>query len=416
MNARHLVVAIAVPAIAVAAAVTAAAIPSQQHHGHHQEASASPSHSQLADVGLEREAAFQQLTGSHGHHASSSNQHGHTRGAAQHGVDELFSTMANVDYDAFGGYGQYDPAALHDSWVQGVDINMDWSSVEASPGSFNWGPLDSTAAAWANAGKRVVLVVRAANETGGGCSAQPGQFLPGWEITALHNALGNIGTFCDKTLDSLVPDWFSATFQSNFQAFISALGAHVSSQSWYSSISYVRIGVGLGGESFYLFPQNGYNADKSWMEANWGYTPQAWANFQETMLTAYHAAFPSPVQVIYPLDELDNIAPNDPGDVAVAEWATNNGMGVGEECLPPGGLNSAFNPVLGWVRENHPGAYIQFQTCGGTPTASDEESIIQAAEGYGAKSIEWYEGTIVSPPSEADMSAYESWANSTFGG
>jgi hypothetical protein len=408
MNTRHLVIAIAVPAVALAAGVLAA-VPAQQHH--HGESS----HTLLAEGGLEGEAAIHLQVGSRRHHASSAHQH------SKHGhdsslPDESVGTMANVDYAA-GGYGQYDPAALRDPWVQGVDINLDWRAVETSPGTFDWGPLDSEATAWANAGKHIVLVVRAANETGGGCSAGVGQMLPGWEITALHNAVGSVGTFCDQALDSLVPDWFSATFQSDFQAFINALGAHVSAEPYYSAISYVRIGVGLGGEGFYLYPQNGYSADKSWMESNWGYTPQAWENFQETMLSAYRAAFPAPVQVIYPLDPQDDLAPNDPVDLAVAEWATNSGgIGVGEECLPPEGLNSAFTSILSWVRANHPGTYIQFQACGPTATASDELGIIQAAEDYGAKTIEWYESSIVSPPSVADMTGYQTWANNTFGG
>jgi hypothetical protein len=338
---------------------------------------------------------------------------------------------ANVDY-ASGGYGAYNSAALGDSWVQGVDINLDWSAVETSLGTYNWTPLDDTATAWANAGKHIVLAVRAANETGGGCSAGSAQFLPGWEISAL----GTKGTYCDTDLDSLVPDWFSSTFQSDFQAFISALGAHVSAQPYYSSISYVRIGVGLGGEAFYLMPngtgsgcsdsppttpcQEDFSADKTWMENNWDYTPQAWESFQEKMLTAYDAAFPSPVQVIYTIDKQDtDPATGNPVDLDVAEWGTNHGgIGIGEQCLPPGGLGSYadFGTIDSWVRDNHPNAYVQFQTCGQTTTASAEQGIIDAAEGYGAKSVEWYEDTVVSPPSEKDMTAYQTWVNATFGG
>jgi hypothetical protein len=410
MNTRHLVIAIALPAVALAAGVLAA-VPAQHHHN-------GPSSGLEAAGGLlQQQPTLGHRKASRGHHASARHKHDPLPSSAD--PDAALSTFANVDYTG-GGYGEYDPAALHDAWVQSVVINLDWANVETSPGTFDWTPLDQTATAWAKAGKHIVLVVRAADEIGGGCSATgTGQMLPGWEINDLHDALGSKGTFCDKGVNSLVPDWFSGTFQSDFLGFVRALGAHVSGESYYNSISYARIGVGLGGEAFYLFPQNGYAADKSWMETNWGYTPRAWENFQETMLAAYHAAFPAPVQVIYPIDGQDDLPSGDPVDLDVAEWAASLGdVGIGEECLRPGGISdyADFGIIDSWLRANHPSAYVQFQTCGPTTSASEEQGIIQAAEGYGAKSIEWYETTAVSPPSESDMMAYQSWANSTFKG
>jgi hypothetical protein len=416
MNPRHLVIAVALPAVALAVGVLAA-VPGQQHHQQ-------PSYGRRADAGpLLLQPALQHRGGSRPHRPHrASHQSKHSKNdSTKNGTNQAItlSTFANVDY-ASGGYGQYNSAALHSSWVQAVDINLNWRRVQTSPSSFDWAPLDREATAWASAGKHIVLVVRATDDKGGGCSAGPGQYLPGWEITALHNALGGIGTFCDKGFDSLVPDWFSSTFQSDFKTFVTALGAHVSAQPYYSSISYVRVGVGLGSEGWYLYPnQNGYSADKSWMETNWHYTPQAWENFQETMLAAYHAAFPPPVQVIYPISAQDDLSPGNPVDLAVAEWATNlGGVGVGEQCLAPGGIGNYadFATIDSWVRANHPNAYIQFQTCGPTATASEEQGIINAAEGYGAKSIEWYETTIVSPPSVSEMTSYQTWANNTFRG
>jgi hypothetical protein len=191
----------------------------------------------------------------------------------------------------------------------------------------------------------------------------------------------------------------------------------VAAQSYFSSISYARIGVGLGGEGYYLMPgQSGYNADKSWMEANWHYTPQAWEHFQETMLAAYDAAFPRPVQVIYPMVAQDDLTPGVPVDQAVAEWATNyGGIGIGAECLPTIGLNRPLAFIDRWVRAHHPNAYIQFQACGPISSASAEQAIIKAAESYGGKSIEWYESTVARPPSESAMNTYQKWVNSTFG-
>jgi hypothetical protein len=407
MNARRLVFAVVLPVILLAAAL-AAAVPVAHHYF------SRASYAREADGSLQRQSAP-----SASQHAAPPHQLSNSTALLNKtNGQKATSLMANVDYDAFGGYGVYDPSALHQSWVRGVVINLDWKFVEPSRGTFDWAPLDKTATAWADAGKHVVLVVRAANEVGGGCSEGRGQMLPGWEITALHKALGSKGTFCDKALDSLIPDWFSSTFQSDFRGLVKALGAHVSSKRYFSSISYVRVGVGLGGEGFYLMPnQKGYAADKSWMETNWHYTPLAWEGFQEKMLASYDAAFPPPVQVIYAVVEQDNLPSGNPVDLAVAEWATNyGGIGIGMECLPPWGLTRPLTAVDRWVRDHHPRAYVQFQTCGQTANARDEQNIIKAAEGYGAKSIEWYQGTITSPPSESDMSAYQTWVNNAFGG
>jgi hypothetical protein len=362
---------------------------------------------------------------------------------------------ANVDYDNTGGYGAYSPTALSDSFVQGVDINVDWATVEPTAGNFDWTKLDDTANAWASAGKHIVLVVRAANEIGGAtvnnnfvpptCTADTDSILPQWEI----NALGFDGTLCDSDLETIVPDWFSPTLQTDFLQFVSALGQHVASETSYNSaISYVRIGVGLGGEAFPVMPngvgsgcdakdpadsvppcQQDAGGDKAWMTLRWGYSGQAWEAFQEKMLAAYDAAFPS-VPLIYPIDAQDNDSSGTPVEYAVADWATTtySNIGIGEECLPPGGVGgyADFGTIDTMVRDDwNPDAYIQFQTCGPTTTPADEQSIITAAEGYGARSIEWYEATFLEvqapdgslePPSVPDMKAYQTWVNNTFGG
>jgi hypothetical protein len=359
---------------------------------------------------------------------------------------------ANVDYP---NTGPYSSTVLSDSYVQGVDVNVNWGAVETSPGNFDWTQLDDTANAWASAGKHIVLVVRAANETGGAtvnnsfapptCTANSDSILPQWMI----NGLGFDGTFCDADLESIVPDWFSTAFQTDFLQFVSALAKHVSSESSYNSyISYVRIGVGLGGEAFPVMPngtgtgcdfsdpsdstppcQQDEGSDKAWMTQNWGYSGQAWENFQETMLAAYDAAFPT-VPLIYPITVQDNDAAGTPVDYAVTEWATTHysNIGIGQECLSPGGFGSYadFGTIDSMVRDDwNPDAYIQFQTCGPTTTTADEKAIITAAEGYGARSIEWYQATFFEvqpptgppePPSVPDMTAYQTWVNNTFGG
>jgi hypothetical protein len=360
---------------------------------------------------------------------------------------------ANVDYPS-GGYGDFNSTVLGKSYVQGVDINVNWSSAEATEGNYTWGPLDTEADAAYNQGKHIILVVRAANETGGATGSTctpdpaPSQILPSWEISNLQKNVGPNGTYCDGDLETIIPDWFSSQFQNDFLTFIDALGQHVTQQPYYSFISYVRIGVGLGGEAFPVMPngvgsgcststlpcQSDESADETWMANKWDYSPQSWESFQEYMLSAYDTAFPATADgpappLIYAIDKQETIPGHEnPVDYEVANWATTTGdttynnIGIGQESLPPStnglmglGNYADFDNIVPMVFANNPDVYVQFQTDGVTTTTADEEGIIKAAEGYGAKSIEWYEstwqGTNLAPPDPDDMVNYQTWVN-----
>jgi hypothetical protein len=371
---------------------------------------------------------------------------------------------ANVDYPSSGGYGVVNSTVLGEPYVQGADVNMDWSSVETSNDppnapTYDWTGLDNEATAAYDQGKHIILVVRAANETGGAtvtngvCKADSDQILPSWEISSLQKYQGmngSNGIYCDTDLETMVPDWFSSTFQNDFKTFISALGQYASQQPWYHNISYIRIGVGLGGEAFPVMPddtpsgcspstppcQTDAAADLATITNDWVPTsetfPQAWENFQESMLTAYDADFPAvagtggatypPPTLIYPISVIPGQEPlpdGDPEDYGVANWATStySNIGIGQQCLAPGGLDdyADFENIVPMVFANNPDVYIQFQTCGTTTSTAEELGIIQAAEGYGARSIEWYEstwqGNPLAPPSTNDMTQYQTWVN-----
>jgi hypothetical protein len=365
---------------------------------------------------------------------------------------------ANVYYPS-GGYGDFSSTVLGEPYVQGIDVNVNWSSVETSndpPNSpiYDWTGLDDEANAAYDLGKHIVLVVRAANETGGAtltnglCTADNGQIIPSWEISRLQNYQGmdgSNGIYCDSDLETMIPDWFSSTFQTDFLTFIYALGQHVSQQPYYSYISYVRIGVGLGGEAFPVMPDGVpnnctegpgcqlnastdlANMTKDWVPSTQTF-PQAWENFQETMLAAYVADFPSVAgtggavipapPIIYPIDAQQTIQGHEnPVDYEVADWATAKyNIGIGQEALTPEGITNNYadwDNILPMVFQNNPDVYVQFQTNGVTTNATDEDNIISAAEGYGAKSVEWYESTFTQygPPSSSDMTNYQTWVN-----
>src|SRR5947209_11388582 len=154
---------------------------------------------------------------------------------------------ANIDFAA-GGYGAYDRMALSNPTIGGVDINIAWSEMEPQQGVLNFAPLDAEMRDWAQAGKQFILIVRYANEEtssrAGGCPLRD-QYLPTWEMARIPH-------FCDSAPGSIIPDYFDATFQADLQAFVQAIATHVASSPYRDHLAYVRIGVGLAGEGFYL--------------------------------------------------------------------------------------------------------------------------------------------------------------------
>ena len=246
------------------------------------------------------------------------------------GTGQHRATPANIDFAA-GGYGAYDPAALSNPSIGGVDINLAWSEWNRQQGKLNFAPLDAEMRDWAQAGKQFILIVRYANEVttngAGGCVLSE-QYLPTWEIARIPH-------FCDSDPDSIIPDYFNATFQADLQTFVQAIATHVSSSPYRNHLAYVRVGVGLAGEGFFLtYDQNGFDSAKARLVA-WGYSPIAWKNWQEAMLTTFQKAFLYST-VIYPIVKLDtDPTTGDPVQMEVAYWAAAHGMGVGAQGLVP---------------------------------------------------------------------------------
>jgi hypothetical protein len=315
---------------------------------------------------------------------------------------------ANIDY-ASGGYGKYSSAALSDSHIGGVVINMNWSNVETTRGNYKWAPLNNELAAWSNAGKRVVVVVRFANEVGGGTT---NSMLPGWEQA-------RIPTFADTTQGSVIPDYFNATFKSDWQAFVGALGAQLKASPYKRAISYVRIATGLGGESWPVMPTS-YSTDMPKLKS-WGYTPAAWEAWQKSMLRYYFSVLPAGVHDIYSIVKLDT-DPNtgNPIELDVAKWATRYArIGIGEESIPPGSFGNGagyadINTICNWVHTHHPRAYIQFQTGGPLSSASEESGIIRNAEAHWARTIEWYESGVTNSAYQPGFDGFRNWVSNTF--
>lgn len=303
-------------------------------------------------------------------------------------------SLANIDFEP-GGYGTYNPAALSNPNIGGVDLNLNWSHVEPHQGVFNFAPLDKEIAAWAQAGKKIVLVVRYANESDftNGTNCNFFQFLPLWEISRIQH-------FCDADRMTIIPDYFDPTFQSDVKAYVRAIADHFAQSPYRNHLAYVRVGVGLAGEGLYLMPCfssyrgcsiSDYQTDKNRLVA-YGYSPTAWKNWQEKMMSYFKEIF-SYTSVIYPIVQLDtDPATGEPVQMEVAYWAAANGMGVGQQGLVPHyPTNYAqIKIILPYIQSHYPNTYIQFSTV--APVNSSDEVLgdILTANQYGARSIEWY--------------------------
>jgi hypothetical protein len=239
----------------------------------------------------------------------------------QHATGSSSVYPANIEYDV-NGYGQYNQGDLTNPNVGAVDIIMNWVDVETQQGVFNWTPMDNVMSAWAQHGKKFTIVARYIHNTGGGGTCGNNQYMPAWEIARIPHICSAGG--------AIVPDYFNSTFQSDLQAYATAIAQHVATSPYKNNLLYVRIGVGFAGEGY---PCLSCSSSDMQQLTTWGYSIPNWITWQEQMLSSYKNVFPF-IPVIYPLGDSD-IDPNSRQQVQqiVGYWAAANGMGVGQQGL-----------------------------------------------------------------------------------
>jgi hypothetical protein len=318
---------------------------------------------------------------------------------------------ANIEFDEPGtyAYGSYNTASISNPNVGGVVINFSWGAVEPQQGTLNFGPADHEIASWVAAGKKIVFQIRFLSQKGNNastvsdCSTANGpDDLPPWEVARIPH-------LCDTTHNMIIPDYFNSTFQADAQAYVKAIAQHYANSPYRSSIIYVRIATGTGGEQNLLMGCRFETCHSSYVSyvqqlQSWGYTPTALINYDQTMLSAYKAAF-NYTTVIYaisqPIPEIGrlniNPATGNMVFVDVAQWAAANGIGLGQMGLNPnpsypagGGLDQLISNILA----KYPNTYIQFQTVGPVTSAADVQGDIANATQLHGRSIEWYEQDI----------------------
>jgi hypothetical protein len=382
---------------------------------------------------------------------------------------------ANIDYtDA--AYGSYSNAALANDAIQGVTLPVYWSVAETTQGSPDFTPIGSAMEAWAGQGKHVSLMLEFATEANGtGSAGNPDNgVLPSWEVSRL----GSSNYLVDEDSGYLVvPNYWasglpsyngSTTFLGDWMLFVQALGDYLAGTGAYAGsagseyvgcLSYIRIGCGLGGESFLVFPTTApggglsanyptyYSQMGTWATAATGNPlATAWLNMQKSMLNGYQSAMAAAAAqvatgfpVIFPITALvngsdspvTNPATGDLISVDVAEYWLGQGGGIGQENMGANGYGSGagyagINTILALCGpgNTYPTAWTQIQAdnySGTGGTAADISGIIGAAIGYGLTSIEWYQDQAVNTAFAANagqpnsMNSYQAWVTSTYG-
>lgn len=328
--------------------------------------------------------------------------------------------------DADSAVSAVSTAVQASSPVDAGALRLTWASGEPQRGQPRFGSLDQAASAWATQGKNIALIIAFADESGGGYDGGGGDggggcqgtgFLPAWEVA-------RIPTLCDRDMNTVIPDYFDATFQRDFLAFVQVVAAHVAASSYASHLLYVRIGVGLAGEGFPLMPcpPGGAPCDAGTSDLSqlvaWGYSPHRWAQWQERMLTRYRALFGF-TRVVYPMGDYgtDSVT-HRLVDVEVAEWAADRGFALGAQGLAPTPTYSSYagiGSVVSYVRRHDPQTFIQFQTVHAlrqSVTATCDlvcvaRGDIANAERLDARSIEWYHEDATNPALSPLLAAWQ---------
>jgi len=157
--------------------------------------------------------------------------------------------------------------------VTGANFSVQWADIDQGPGTspqYVWTSVDSEIQPWQAAGKRVNLILWAVSDAATN-TATP-QYV--WNNLAPLSET----TTCNG---EEIPDYFdAANFQTPYLAFIQAALQKYGSDS---TIGYMRIGLGHGGETY---PAPGYGSDPTCTTAfnSWGYTDTTWTNYLNSML------------------------------------------------------------------------------------------------------------------------------------
>jgi len=318
--------------------------------------------------------------------------------------------------------------------LQGGDVIIDWAAAEPnapvnSVHTYAFVAFDKKVAEWAQAGKKAMLLGHYI--TYGGSSCTGGQALPSWEIAKL----GSANTLCAASPNgglAVIPNYFDQTFIDDLQTFVKAVADHYAASPYKSSIAYVRIGTGVGGEEFPVQPTYANVAQVT----RWGYTPIVWRNWVEARLTNYHSVFGwtavlnsvsqipvgagqcTPGAKWCPQAYDSGVDPTTgktglPIQAEIAYWAAAHGLGVGSQALLPKFTYAESNVIIPYVRQHWPGTFIEMQPTAAVTGLTQLQGEAQTAYCYGANLIEWYAQDASNPSYATTIRSWNGWAQGT---
>jgi hypothetical protein len=232
--------------------------------------------------------------------------------------------------------------------VNGVSLALVWSTIEPSPGVFNWSTLDAEVTRAVASGKKISISLYANRDVIGPSqfSAPPWLFAEG--VPELQfSAQWQTGN--SYTVD-LAPPW-NATYQQAYAGMMQALSRHLQSiQGAYQDVSIVKVS-GINQITAETRLPATTASTSIWQSA--GYTPTAVVNAWKELAASVNAAFPNKVLGMEVLDgnafppindQGQVVTATDPTYVDVTQQIVNAGLASygGRFEVQWDGLNSAF--------------------------------------------------------------------------
>jgi hypothetical protein len=214
---------------------------------------------------------------------------------------------------------------LHQPDVCGGDIFVVWSTVDQGGGHYNWSSVDNQITPWAQAGKKVNLIVWAVSDSATN-TGTPNYVLnaPGYQSVSCPNR----GTTASYPV--YYTDVYKGYLKTFMQAVINRYGAN-------SNVGYIRFGLSRGGEVFPTCLQqmetfSGFST-LAQFDTQWESYITEMTAFQKGLLSQIpNASSGHVVQLMAALDEFGSPAQNSVTDFE-AKNAVSLGFGFGSQGL-----------------------------------------------------------------------------------
>lgn len=310
--------------------------------------------------------------------------------------------------DAVHG-GKIDSSVLRAANLDGILLEVPWTTAEASEGSFSWTAADSIVSQAAVAGKKVSLILTTGWRTPNwvyAAGAQKFNFI--WDQAGWGPALCSIAS---------IPVPWDAIYQAKLDAFVAAAGAHFGNNP---AIASVKI-TGLTSKTQENFLPatvkeaitngktscTGYDDVANWQTA--GYTPLKVEAAWQTMLDMFARAFPqTKLEAMLirggfpPIDDNGNrYTPDYRVDSPVTDDFASTGASdyPAQFALQNDGLTTA--PV--WTTEAAYAAHILTGYQEGTALGTKTPTAISLALAAGASYLEFYEADALLPAAQTAL-------------